>query len=299
MMLVEQGKLQLDHLVSRYLPKFCGNGKESTRVIHLLTHTSGLPDMLPNNVELRKKHAPLSEFMKHVYDVELVAKPGTRVQYQSMGILTLAVLVENITGVPLPEYLQQTIFRPLGMTDSALGLSKAWESDGHIARMAWAQVEARPGATDWGWNSMYWRKLAAPWGGLLSTAPDWGRFCRHLLQIHKGGDGILAPTTLFAMTKNQLSHLRELPDNTIRTTPWGLGWQLNWPGHPRGFGELLPSDAYGHWGATGTMVWLDPTRSVYGVILTTEPIEMEGRRQIAFGNMSSVVWGDPEPIAAD
>ena len=75
MTFVEQGQLQLDHLVRRYLPDFQGGGKESIRIIHLLTHTSGLPDMLPNNVELRRAHAPLSEFMRYVYDVDLVADP--------------------------------------------------------------------------------------------------------------------------------------------------------------------------------------------------------------------------------
>lgn len=295
MMLVEQGQLQLDHLVTRYLPEFTGGGKESTRVIHLLTHTSGLPDMLPNNVELRERHAPLDQFMRDACDLELIFKPGTRVHYQSMGILTLAVLIEKITGGALPQYLRETIFAPLGMTSTELGIPETWEEDasgGHMTRMTWSQVEDRPEAKDWGWNSMYWRKLAAPWGGLLSTASDLGSFCRHLLQIHAGQAGIVAPATLRAMTTNQLEYLPDLPDGVIRTTPWGLGWQLNWPGHPRGFGELLPTTAYGHWGATGTMVWLDPSRGVYGVVLTTEPIDLENRRQITFGNMSSLAWSD-------
>jgi CubicO group peptidase (beta-lactamase class C family) len=290
MILVEQGRLQLDHLVSRYLPEFHGGGKESIRVVHLLTHTSGLPDMLPNNVELRKAHAPLSEFMKHVCGVELVAKPGTRVHYQSKGILTLAVILEKIAGCSLADYLAEHIFTPLRMSDTALGIPELWESDGHLQRMAWSQVDDQPEATDWGWNSLYWRKLGAPWGGLLSTAADLGRFCRHLLQIHRGEEGILAPQALRAMTTNQLTNLPDLTESAFRATPWGLGWQLNWPGHPRGFGSLLPVESYGHWGATGTMVWLDPTRGVYGVVLTTEPIEMENRRQIAFGNMSSLIW---------
>lgn len=291
MMLVEQGHLQLDHFVTRYLPEFRGHGKEATRLVHLLTHTSGLPDMLPNNVELRKQHAPLSEYMKHVYDVEPVAKPGTQVHYQSMGILTLAIILEKVTGASLPDYLAEKIFKPIEMESTALGIPDTWAKSGHMSRMAWSQVEDRPEATDWGWNSMYWRKLGAPWGGLLSTAPDFGHFCRHLLQIHQGLDGIIAPATLRAMTTNQLTCLADLPDSTIRTMPWGLGWQMNWPGHPRGFGSLLPAASYGHWGATGTMVWLDPTRGVYGVVLTTEPIDMENRRQIAFGNLSSLVWG--------
>lgn len=290
MMLVERGQLQLDHLATRYLPEFAGGGKEDIRVVHLLTHTSGLPDMLPNNVELRQAHAPLAEFMQHVCRVELVARPGTRVHYQSTGILTLAVILERITGNSLPEFLAEQIFAPLQMTNTALGIPDVWQDGGQMQRMAWSQVDDQPEATDWGWNSLYWRKLGAPWGGLLSTAHDLGKFCRHLLEIHRGATGILAPPTLRVMTTNQLTNLPDLAEAVVRATPWGLGWQLNWPGHPRGFGSLLPSACYGHWGATGTMLWLDASRGVYGVVLTTEPIELENRRQIAFGNMSSLVW---------
>src|SRR5947208_5374317 len=56
MMLVERGLLNLTDPVVRYVPEFKANGKEKTLVGHLFTHTSGLPDMLDNNVELRKKH---------------------------------------------------------------------------------------------------------------------------------------------------------------------------------------------------------------------------------------------------
>ncbi|MDP6445074.1 MAG: serine hydrolase domain-containing protein [Pirellulaceae bacterium] len=291
MMLVEQGRLQLDHRVQRYLPEFRGGGKEDVRLIHLLTHTSGLPDMLPNNVALRQAHAPLAEFMRHVNDVELHFEPGTRVHYQSMGLLTLATVMESVAEVAVPDLLQQQIFAPLGMRDTALGIPAAWRSSDHSARLTASQVEGQEGADDWGWNSDYWRELGAPWGGLLSTAADWGKLARHLLGIHAGGDGVVSPSTLRAMTTNQLGRMAGIPSATARATPWGLGWQLNWPGHPRGFGELLPAAAYGHWGATGTMIWIDPTRDAYGVVLTTEPIAAEDRRQIAFGNLSSAVWG--------
>lgn len=290
MMLVEQGQLQLDHFVGRYLPEFASDGKEAIRLIHLLTHTSGLPDMLPNNESLRQEHAPLSTFMRYVCEVELVARPGTKVHYQSMGILVLATIVERLTGLSLPGFLQKQIFEPLCMSNTALGIPTSWHNSGHMDRMAWSQVDSKPGATDWGWNSSYWRGLGAPWGGLLSTATDLGNFCRHLLRIHHGEDGILSHETLCAMTTNQLEYLGNLPEGSVRATPWGLGWQLNWPGHSRGFGSLLPPECYGHWGATGTLVWIDPTRHVYGIVLTTEPIDMENRRQIAFANMSSLVW---------
>ena len=176
------------------------------------------------------------------------------------------------------------------MHNTALGIPDSWEQADPMPNQVCVEVDDAEGATDWGWNSLYWRKLAAPWGGLLSTATDLGIFCRHLLQIHNGSHGILHPMTLQAMTRNQICSLPHLPVGTANSTPWGLGWQLNWPTHPRGFGSILPPSAFGHWGATGTLVWLDPTRGVYGVVLTSKPIDLENRRQIAFANLSRTAW---------
>jgi serine-type D-Ala-D-Ala carboxypeptidase len=60
MRLVERGQLNLSDRVTRYIPEFTGGGKEDTQVLHLFTHTSGLPDELPNNAELRRKRVPLT-----------------------------------------------------------------------------------------------------------------------------------------------------------------------------------------------------------------------------------------------
>src|SRR5262245_3193794 len=62
MMLVERGKLNLTDRVTRYIPEFTGPDKEAAQVLHLFTHTSGLPDELPSNTELRRQHAPLKKF---------------------------------------------------------------------------------------------------------------------------------------------------------------------------------------------------------------------------------------------
>src|SRR5262245_59047575 len=64
MMLVERGELTLDDRVAAIIPKFAANGKEDVQLRHLMTHTSGLPDMPPDNVKLRKAHRPLSAFVE-------------------------------------------------------------------------------------------------------------------------------------------------------------------------------------------------------------------------------------------
>ena len=115
MLLVERGKLLLDDPVYSIIPEFANRGKEVITVRHLMTHTSGLPDMLPENTQLREKHAPLKEFIRRICDLELDFPAGTDIQYQSCGIAILGEIVERITGSSLPEFLRSEIFSPLGM----------------------------------------------------------------------------------------------------------------------------------------------------------------------------------------
>ncbi|MBA61964.1 MAG: hypothetical protein CMJ76_06305 [Planctomycetaceae bacterium] len=288
MMLVEQGELKVSDRVSRYLPEFGKGDKSHIRIAHLLTHTSGLPDMLPNNLELRKERAPLSEYQKYANKVDLVCPPGTRVHYQSMGILTLSTIIEAIISNPTSEFLAERIFEPLKMNATMLGATDECLLS-HKPPVD-SMVEETEGHDQWGWNSRYWRMLGAPWGGLISTSADLGTFCRHLLGIHQGHRGIISPATLLSMTTNQLGTFPKVPIAIANSLPWGYGWQLNWPNHPRGFGSILPPESYGHWGATGTLIWIDPTCKAYGVVLTNEPMELEGRRQIEFANLSRIFW---------
>ena len=97
MMLVERGLLNLSDPVIRYVPEFKANGKEKTLVNHLFTHTSGLPDMLDNNAELRKKHAPIQTFLDAASNETVpLFKPGTKLSYQSMGTAVVAEIIQRL-----------------------------------------------------------------------------------------------------------------------------------------------------------------------------------------------------------
>src|ERR1700733_10835340 len=63
MILVDRGELSISDPVQKFIPEFSGGDRRGVTVWHLLTHTSGLPDQLPENVELRKRHAPLKDFV--------------------------------------------------------------------------------------------------------------------------------------------------------------------------------------------------------------------------------------------
>src|SRR5262249_14305788 len=79
MMLVERGRLNLADPVTRYVPEFAAHDKGDVLVAHLFTHTSGLPDMLPDNEKLRRDHAPLKKFLEGAAkDTKLLFRPGTK-----------------------------------------------------------------------------------------------------------------------------------------------------------------------------------------------------------------------------
>src|SRR6516162_6458217 len=85
MLLVERGELGLEDHVAAIVPKFAANGKKDVCIHHLMNHTSGLPDMPPNNDKLRAGHKPFSAFIDEVCGLPLAFPPGTKVSYQSMG----------------------------------------------------------------------------------------------------------------------------------------------------------------------------------------------------------------------
>jgi CubicO group peptidase (beta-lactamase class C family) len=282
MLLVERGLLALDDRVAEFLPAFGQNGKQDVRVRHLLTHTSGLPDMLPENDALRAAHAPLGEFIERIVRLPLLFPPGTQVQYQSMGIAVLAEIVHQVAGASLSEFLRAEIFEPLGMHDTTLGVTAAASR----ARVARVRISAAQQKTDWNWNTPYWHGFGAPWGGLITAPADFARFCRMMLG---GGwlDGIrvLGPATVRAMTINQLATMPSVPEVERRCRPWGLGWRLNWQGDSANFGDLLGPRTYCHWGATGTLCWVDPDADAFALLFTTQPQGDDGRDLARISNV--------------
>jgi CubicO group peptidase (beta-lactamase class C family) len=241
----DHGELQLSDAVQKFLPQFKGGDRDQVTIKHLLTHTSGLPDMLPENVELRQRHAPLREFVERTCRTGLLFRPGEKVGYQSMGILLAAAIVEKISGEPLPVFLQKNIFEPLRMSRTFLGM------DGRrISDTAQCQVPER---SDWDWNSAYWRNLGAPWGGAHSTVQDLAAFTESFVAL---GSIPWPQSTRFEMRKIQTGALR--PSD-------GLGWVRE----PGAFGKSCSAATFGHFGATGTVVWHDPESKITCVVLTT------------------------------
>ena len=281
--LVEQGRLDLQAPVAEYVPEFAAHGKTATRVFHLFTHTSGLPDMLPQNVELRRRHAPLADYVGHVCrDTPLLFPSGTDYSYQSMGTLIVAEIVQRLAGLPLAAYLRRLLFDPLGLHSTRLGLD-----DLDPARIARIDAPSDQ-APEWNWNSDYWRRLGAPWGGMLSSPVELAVLCQLMLNGGAFGDvRVVQPATIEWMTSNRFVDLPDLPKAVRKARGWGLGWQLNRPALFDPLCDLSGARMYGHHGPTGTLAWIDPDRNAFFLLLTTEPRDRHAARMLEISSLVS------------
>ncbi len=266
MLLVERGLLSLSDRVTHYLPDFAAHHKEETLVSHLFTHTSGMPDMLPDNAEMRRKHASLETFMQGaIRDTVPLFPAGTDFSYQSMGTLVVAKLIQELSGLRIDQFLKREIFDPLGL--KSIGLGSGGLDRQRIVRVQTPDYQAD---SDFGWNSTYWQEFGAPWGGMFSTPEDFAVLCQLLLNGGRYGDvRLLAPDTVRMMTTNRLNDYPDVPEPIRRTQPWGLGWQLNPVGTSKSWSDLLDRHVFGHTGATGTMAWIDRRRDGFCLLFTT------------------------------
>ena len=256
MALADRGELKLSDPVHKFIPEFTEGDRKLITIKDILSHTSGLPDQLPENVELRKRHAPIEEFIERALKTPLLFKPGTEVKYQSMGLLIASEVAQRITKQPFRRFLADNLFMPLGMKRTALGLGKF-----KIPETAQSQVEHAPGLygggdnSNWDWNSPYWRDLGAPWGGAHSTGPDLAKLLEYFLDPD---DRVLKPATARSMIVDHNQGLNK---------PWGIGFGVE----PGSFGKACSARTFGHSGATGTLFWADPASKLTCVILTTLP----------------------------
>jgi beta-lactamase class C len=250
MLMADRGELKLTDPVQRYIPEFREEGREAVQIRHLITHTSGLPDMLPENEALRKRHAPLSDFVAGSCRTPLLFRPGTEMRYQSMGILLASEIVSRITGQRFPELLKSHVFEPMGMRLTSLGLGGRAISETMLCQV--------PQASDWDWNSPYWRNLGAPWGGAHSTAGDISRLLQYFAEYRPG---VLKRETAAAMIVNQ---------NRGLNRAWGYGWMVG----SEGLGKGCSERSFGHSGSTGTLCWFDRQKDTAFVLLTTKPADV-------------------------
>jgi CubicO group peptidase (beta-lactamase class C family) len=258
MSLMDQGLFALNDRVSKFIPEFQGDARETITMCQLMTHCSGLPDQVANNAELRSGHAGLAEFVKSTIETPLLFTPGSQYNYSSMAILLATEVARRLTGQTIAELVAATVYEPLGMKHSAMGVGQLAPASIMQCQVEHAAPESGggdPATKQWDWNSSYWRNLGAPWGGAHSSAADIARFLDAFL--HPQGK-LLKPETGQLMIRNH---------NPTGLRPRGLGFDLG-----KQLSESNTSErTFGHSGSTGTLCWADPATDTVFVVLTTLP----------------------------
>jgi CubicO group peptidase (beta-lactamase class C family) len=258
MTLFDEGEFQLNDSVRKFIPEFSGSGRDRVTMRQLFTHTSGLPDQLPENMQLRARHAELAEFVEGAIRTPLLFAPGSRYSYSSMAILLASEIAQRITGESIASLVDVRVCRPLEMKHSALGMGRLNQESLIRCQVENAAPESgsgNPTTKDWDWNSDYWRRLGVPWGGAHGSAGDVGRFLDAFLHPQQK---LLRPDTARMMLTNH-----NAPGIRARGLGFDLGDGLN---GPKGSEQV-----FGHTGATGTLCWADPMTDSICVVLTTLP----------------------------
>jgi beta-N-acetylhexosaminidase len=281
MLLVQEGRLDLDARVSRYLPEWSGAPiKDSVTVRHLLTHTAGLPAFRPFWSQARGKQ----EYLQRITALPLDYTPGTRMVYSDLGLITVGFIIERLTGRELDDFVRERVFAPLGMRESMFNplaqlVARATTAAGGppprvaqrgdtaandlLPRIAPTEID-----TLFRKQHMHGRvhdENAFAMGGvsghagLFSSARDLAAFAQMLLNGgFYAGRRVLAPETidLFRARQNDFSSR-------------ALGWDTPAAcGLGTAGGDYFSAESIGHTGFTGTSLWIDFERDLFVVLLT-------------------------------
>lgn len=259
LMLQDQGLLSVDDPVEKHLPAFKDlktvDGKPAKVTIrHLLTHTSGMGEITPDQASACKT---LADAVPLYLAKPVAFTPGSKWVYCQSSINTAGRIAEVVTGEPLEKLMQKRLFGPLGMVDTTFYLT-----DKQLARLAKSYKRTDKGELEVidirflnGKSPTSLDRFPAPNGGLFSTAPDYARFCQMVLGGGElNGKRYLKPETVKLMTTIQTGDLKTgfTPGNG-----WGLGWCV--VREPQGVTAKLSPGTFGHGGAYGTQAWIDPT----------------------------------------
>lgn len=258
MVLFDQGRIDLDAPVSRYLPDFSGGLKDLVTIRHLLTHRAGLPA----GRELWRIAGTPAQARAAVLSSPIQCSPGRCYEYSDLGADILGFVAESVSGQPLDAFLEQYVFSKLGMNDTHYRLSPT-----DAARTAPTEIAPPRGyplrgevhdENAWALGGV------AGHAGLFSTASDLSVFAQMLLDGGTyNGVRIIEDSTVALFTRRAAGHR-------------ALGWDTCEGG--AGCGQHLSERAFGHTGFTGTSLWIDPDRQVFVILLTNRVHAARARR---------------------
>ncbi len=256
MVAVDEGRLELDAPVARYLPAFRGPGKELVTVRHLLTHSSGLPA----HRALWQESPGRDSALALVLATPLDTTPGVRTVYSDLGAITLGLIVERVLRDNLASLADHLVFRPLGMRSTRFRPPRSWaprlaptELDPWRGRVVHGEVHDE--------NAAHLGGISGH-AGLFGSAEDLLAFGEWLLRRRRANALVPGEPSLSAAVVREFTTRQRLVPGSSRA----LGWDTPGPGSSAG--TRLSDSSFGHTGFTGTSIWIDPERELVVVLLS-------------------------------
>ncbi len=252
---IERGTLELEATVASYLPDFAGGGKQDITVRHLLTHTSGFRSWIPLYEE------PTREGKLRMLWAEAPANtPGSAYLYSDLNLISLQLVLEQITGRPLDVLLREEITGPLGMHRTRYNPPASWKpkiAATEDARLPWSGLER---GLVWGEvhdENAYGFGGVAGHAGVFSCAWDLAILARTLLN-----GGVYGRSRI--LSEDSVDLLFTDFNTAFPGDEHGLGFELyqHWY-----MGAMATPRSAGHTGFTGTSLVLDPSTDTFLIVL--------------------------------
>lgn len=298
--LAEEGGVDLDAPVSRYLPAFSGGGKDDTTIAEVLAHHGGFPMF---NID-RRRTAPETltdwdECLRLICDAP-AEQGGARMAYHAItGGFILGEIIRRVTGAPLTDYLDSRFRQPLGMRYFTYGLepaSRAQVADNYVAgqpvRFPLSMIARRALSVDFDEvvaisNSDYFMDAVIPSGNLFATAEELSRFYQMLLDdgVYRGRRIMRADTIARAI--RPACRLRF--DHTLKM-PMRYSEGLMLGADPVGLYGPMTGRAYGHLGFMNILGWADPQREISVGLLVTGKAILGGHLVPLAQALTTIAW---------
>jgi len=288
MMLWEEGRFLLSDPIAKYLPEL-GNVRVAVEqgadigqvdaerpitIQDLLRHTSGLTYEFRGNGPVHKMYTAARIYSRDQTNADQVAalsklpllhQPGTKWEY-SRSTDVVGRLIEVLSGMSLGQFLQQHLFAPLGMTDTAFHVPVPLQ-----ARLA--EAFAKDPETGSGVQLINVKsapKFESGGGGLVSTAADYARFLQMLLSLGRlDGLRYLSRKTIELMTADHLGSITGAPDLLLPGYGFGLGFAVRLQ---PGIAHVPGSVGQYFWGGlAGTTFWVDPAEQLFAIMMIQAP----------------------------
>ena len=278
---IELGQFALTTKVCSVIPEFSGGLREQITVMHLLTHSSGLPSVYSPQpgMYIDRLADIIAAICKNVHSLE---PPGNHVNYSPMSNhALLGEMVRRVDpqGRPFRHIIEEELFKPLGMKDTSMGIRADLRARHIKPDFRGNNRIDHLGHSNLGPNGAFEEEHAdMPWVGVASTAGDVLRFAE---MLRRGGelDGvrIVSPTILKLSRRNWTgTKPNELYKSLAYSLGWdpfpayiGMGFTLRGPSlcHTL-FGTLSSPETFGNYGAGSTLFWVDPELDLTFVLLT-------------------------------